>query len=49
MRLSLYDKQDQFVCGMDSETALLGSFPVDEGMRLHVSVRCSEPVMLLCG
>ncbi|XP_037072140.1 tubulin-folding cofactor B-like isoform X2 [Pollicipes pollicipes] len=36
MRLSLYDKQDQFVCAMDSETALLGSFPVDEGMRLHV-------------
>ena len=38
MRLSLFDKQDQFVCYMDSETALLGSFPVDEGMRLHVSV-----------
>lgn len=36
MRLSLYDKQDQFVCSMDSETALLGSFPIDDGMRLHV-------------
>ena len=39
MRLSVFDKQDQFVCHMDSETALLGSFPVDEGMRLHVSRR----------
>ncbi|XP_043234958.1 tubulin-folding cofactor B-like isoform X2 [Amphibalanus amphitrite] len=36
MRLSLLDKQDQFVCYLDSETALFGSFPVDEGMRLHV-------------
>jgi len=36
MRLSLYDKQDQFVTALDSETALLGSFPIDDDMRLHV-------------
>ena len=37
MKLELYNKENKLVCKMDNDSAMLGSFPVDDGMRLHVS------------
>ncbi|XP_060068793.1 tubulin-folding cofactor B-like isoform X2 [Ylistrum balloti] len=45
MKLEVYDKDDKLICKLDSDDALLGSFPVDDGMRLHVvdaTVRLGE-------
>lgn len=36
MKLELYTHDDKFVCEMSDNDALLGSYPVDDGMRLHV-------------
>lgn len=36
MTLELYDKNDKLVAKLDDDNALLGSYPVDSGMRLHV-------------
>ena len=36
MKLEVYDKNDKLVCNITDNEALLGSFPVDDGMRLHV-------------
>ncbi|KAK3093722.1 hypothetical protein FSP39_019259 [Pinctada imbricata] len=36
MRLEAYDAQNALVCKMEDDNALLGSFPVDDGMRIHV-------------
>lgn len=36
MSLELYDKEDVLVAKLDNDDALLGSYPVDNGMRLHV-------------
>ncbi|GAB0095883.1 tubulin-folding cofactor B [Sergentomyia squamirostris] len=35
MKLELYNG-DKFVCRLDSNESLLGSFPIDDGMRIHV-------------
>ncbi len=37
MKIAVFDKYDNKVCDLDGDdSALLGSFPVDSGMRLHV-------------
>ena len=41
MLLDVYNKEDQLVCKLDNDDALLGSYPVDDGMRIHVSASYS--------
>lgn len=44
MTLELY-KDKKFICNIDDDTALLGSYPVDDDMILHVTdtnVQCGE-------
>ena len=36
MTLTAFDKKDSKVCELSDGNALLGSFPVDSGMRIHV-------------
>jgi len=36
MRLEVYDKNNQVVCKPEDGSRLLGSYPIDDGMRLHV-------------
>ncbi|KAK9503232.1 hypothetical protein O3M35_011848 [Rhynocoris fuscipes] len=36
MKLSVFDKDDKQVCCLDADDKLLGSYPVDDGMRIHV-------------
>ncbi|XP_033735460.1 tubulin-folding cofactor B-like [Pecten maximus] len=36
MKLEVYSKEDKLICKLDNNDALLGSYPVDDGMRLHV-------------
>ena len=36
MTITAFDKKDNKVCELTDGNALLGSFPVDSGMRLHV-------------
>jgi tubulin-specific chaperone B len=35
--IEVYGKDDSFVCRLDNNDALLGSYPIDDNMRLHVS------------
>lgn len=37
MILELYNREKQFICALTNDNALLGSFPVDNGMRIHVN------------
>lgn len=36
MKLKLYDKKNNFVCDIEDDEKLLGSYPIDDGMRIHV-------------
>jgi tubulin-folding cofactor B len=36
MKIAVYDKKDTKVCELSDPDALLGSYQVDSGMRLHV-------------
>lgn len=36
MTLELYDKESKLVCPLADDKALLGSYPIDDGMRLHI-------------
>lgn len=36
MELELYGADDKFYSKLDQEDALLGSYPVDDGCRIHV-------------
>nr|CAG4644310.1 EOG090X0DT2 [Lepidurus arcticus] len=36
MQLELYNKEDQLVCKLDDDSRMLGSYPVDDNMRIHV-------------
>ena len=36
MILEVYNQDKEFVCAMTNDNALLGSFPIDDGMRIHV-------------
>lgn len=40
MKLSVYNKDNQLVCDVDNDDALLGSYPIDSGMRIHVIDKC---------
>ena len=42
MTISVFDKEDKFICVLDNEDALLGSYPINDGMRLHVSNVCTK-------
>ena len=37
MQVDVYTKENQFVCTLLRSDALLGSYPLDDGMRLHVT------------
>ncbi|XP_013141672.1 PREDICTED: tubulin-folding cofactor B [Papilio polytes] len=36
MKLKVFDKKNNFVCDIDNDNALLGSYPIDDGARIHV-------------
>lgn len=36
MQIEVYDKDNKLVCPLSDDKALLGSYPVENGMRLHV-------------
>ncbi|KAL4237915.1 hypothetical protein ACF0H5_002625 [Mactra antiquata] len=36
MKLEVYNTDNKLICLLDNDTALLGSYPVDDGMRIHV-------------
>lgn len=36
MKLEVYDKNDKLVCELNEGQRLLGSYPIDDGMRIHV-------------
>lgn len=38
MSLELYDKEDTLIAKLDNDSASLGSYAVNNGMRLHVSL-----------
>lgn len=37
MKLELYNKENKLLCNLDNDSAMLGSYPVEDGFRLHVS------------
>jgi len=37
MIIDVYNKEDVVVCRLDNNDALIGSYPIDDGMRLHVT------------
>ncbi|XP_026496318.1 tubulin-folding cofactor B [Vanessa tameamea] len=37
MKLKVYDSKNNFVCDINNDDALLGSYPIDDGMRIHVT------------
>jgi len=37
MILEVHNKEKQFVCSLTNDNALLGSFPIDDGMTIHVT------------
>lgn len=41
MDLKLYNVDNEFIQNLDQDDALLGSYPVDDGCRIHVS-NCSS-------
>ncbi|KAG5344295.1 TBCB protein, partial [Acromyrmex heyeri] len=36
MTIEVYDKNDKLICRLEEEQRLLGSYPIDDGMRIHV-------------
>ena len=46
MKLEIFDKHDQMVCRLEDNEAMFGSFPVDDDMRLHVSMLCQLSLVL---
>lgn len=36
MKLKVYNSQNKYICDVDNDDALLGSYPIDDGMRVHV-------------
>lgn len=37
MIIDVFNKENDLVCRLDNNDALLGSYPIDDGMRLHVT------------
>nr|XP_028597636.1 tubulin-folding cofactor B isoform X2 [Podarcis muralis] len=44
MDLELYTPDDKFVMKLDSDEALLGSYPIDDGCRIHVIDRSGATI-----
>ncbi|XP_068986178.1 tubulin-folding cofactor B [Bombus flavifrons] len=44
MKIEVYDKNDKLICILDNGQRLLGSYPIDDGMRIHVidNFSCTE-------
>ena len=48
MTIEVYGKDEKFVCRLDNNDVLVGSYPIDDGARLHVTffsvcfILCSE-------
>jgi len=40
MQISVFDKDDKLVCELDNDSSLLGSYPIDNGHRLHIIDNC---------
>jgi len=40
MIIEVYNKEDKFICRLDNNDALIGSYPIDDGARLHVIFEC---------
>ncbi|XP_014242712.1 tubulin-folding cofactor B-like [Cimex lectularius] len=36
MKIKAFDKTDKLICNLDNDEALLGSYHIDDGMRIHV-------------
>lgn len=36
MTIEVYDKNDKLVCKLNEGSRLIGSYPIDDGMRIHV-------------
>ena len=36
MKVTVLDKENQLVCHLDNDDALLGSYPIDSGMIIYV-------------
>jgi len=36
MKITAFDKEDKLICELSDSNALLGSFPLDDGVRLHI-------------
>ncbi|KAK0179928.1 hypothetical protein PV327_005625 [Microctonus hyperodae] len=43
MKLEVYDKHNKLVCCPNEATRLLGSYPIDDGMRIHVKDNFISP------
>lgn len=43
MKLSLFTAENKFVCAIDNDEALLGSYPVDDGMIIHAEDSSLKP------
>lgn len=37
MTVEVYDKNDKLICKFNEGSRLLGSYPIDDGMRIHVN------------
>lgn len=37
MTVDVYDKNDKLICKLEEGSRLLGSYPIDDGMRIHVT------------
>ncbi|XP_062996254.1 tubulin-folding cofactor B [Elgaria multicarinata webbii] len=44
MDLELYTSEDKFVMKLDSDESLLGSYPIDDGCRIHVIDRSGATI-----
>ena len=36
MDLEVYNEQNKLICKLDNDAAMLGSYPLEDNMRLHV-------------
>merc|ERR1711892_1553687 len=36
MKITVFDKDDKVICNLDNDNSLFGSYPVDDGCRLHI-------------
>ena len=42
MELEVYNEQNKLVCNLDNDSAILGSYPLEDNMRLHVGRKSYE-------